>query len=242
MSKLIKAEWFRFSHSSMFRISIMFCILVAFLPLSMCTQLFSLKLGQGIVYYKETLAFVPIILGTMVSASTVGSYHSKTAYYEIMNGASISSIIISKLIVNGGFVFGLMTVLWGGQFVYIYAANGMGNLENPVMTFVTIWTVLLHTVVVSSLFSTAIRNAAAGAIPYARFGCIETIIMLVIVQLNGAQHTELADKICSWLLMGQAAESTFNSYFIFALFVSLVVDVALWYILTYVGYKKKKFK
>lgn len=246
MSKLIRAEWYRLVHSgNFFKYFIVVCLLVAFMIFGVETASYKKTLFKNIAILGEGLAIlIPTCIGTLVAVVIGNSYNNRTAYYEIMDGNSTFSIVLSKLIVYSSAVLVLFGVPTGAYFAYVGIANGVGETSNPAMFSILFIIIVIHFVASSVLMTLFVRSLIGGIlISYLRYVLFEGLIsILVSSSFNGI---EVLDDISCWLITTQLTNLTktnYDIYFIAVVFASFIVEFVCLYMIVYKSFQNKKFK
>ncbi len=247
MTKLIRAEWYRFCHSGMFLVILlagsllgvfMSCMndadIAAFLKLPFDMALTGLSLGMQ--------SGLCIIVASIVAAACGIPFSNRTAYYEVMDGASISSIILSKLVVYVGAAGVSFLLPFWLLCAWLIVHNGMGEFHALPEFAVMVTVVFLH-VITFCVFITQIMKSLAGAIfPYIRFMIIEMLGLEMIMMQEGSR--ESLRGIYEWFPLGQInalAAMEYPAALLMKTIVSFVLEFVILYSIAYVTYRKKLF-
>lgn len=245
MNKLIKSEFYRLWNSGNMKIIFFFLFFVmAFWPIAHSIHQFGEDLnttlwnGNAVEIYTMVLTLAPITAGVLAGVS----YNTKTAYYEPMSGASPSSIILSKVITSGvttGLMFWIATSLY---YIYVYFANGAGECDHPLLRFLLTGFTILYICISGVLMTTSFRSLAGAALTFVRFLFLDGLIFTLLSEANSRDPEFLLQD---WINVFVTAK--FNTIILMPLKTSTVlyivvptiIEMILWYVISYVGMKKK---
>lgn len=246
MNKLIKAEWYRLTHSgSYFKFLMFTCIASSLLNLLMEVELLEKPLFDNIVAMGQIFSmFMPMLIGTTIAAALSNAFQNRTTFYEVMDGSSISAIIGSKLVVYGATVCVIFGAAAGSYFSYIGFANGLGETKEPVI-FALLFFIISLRIVLSSVLTTlwARKMVVAVCIPYVRYEMLEGFLPIILMECFPSSE-KLADVLSIFPVVqfGNLATPTYETDFIVMVVVSALVELTALFIIVYMGYKKKKFR
>ncbi len=244
MNKLIRSELFRFTHSgSNMKLGIFTAVIIIimsflvnyqYIDKTLCENLLS---GESGFVMMVIMIFVP--LGTV--ATTVFAYTNKSAYYEIMSGSGTNNILCSKLIVDGGLIWIATQISVSVYFVVVSVKNGIGEgIDNLGVRYLLMTIVILRVVMSSVLIVTALKSFIAGLVAYIRFMFVDMMTGVLLTSV-----TEFADSAWSNLFINFQLTNIFVGEIETGLVLNIVlgalIEVAMWYIISYVGMKKKMF-
>ncbi len=251
MTRLIRAEWYRLSHSSIFLPLIVF---VSLLSLGMAplnhggsAEFFDASFDEALYSLTASLQLGLAMMITTLTAVACGmAYANRTAYYEIMDGNSVSSILMARL-----FVYVPMTIVsfllpFFGLCAYIYVQNGTVEFAD-LPQFVIITTCIFLRMVTFCILSTMLFKSLLGAaMPYLRYMTIEMLgfEMALASCFDDKEMLKSIQGIYECLPMGQLmalGEQTIPDTLVIKAVVGLVVEFAIIYILAYISGKKKLF-
>lgn len=248
MSRLMKAEIYRFLHSGAYlRILIMSCLLLMLLPLAMDYELLSYTFAESLenfgMSYMMFLMFGTVILAVAISSG----YTKKIAYYEVMAGSKPRDIICSKLWVEGILVGSIILVSIGGLGIVAAVRNGIGEMEQLGTRMLLILVVFFHVTFVAVLMGITTKSIAAGMLAYFRFCIMEIMItmLLPILMINGVFSENVCRLIDQTLLvrqMGDLFGEALSTQLVVSVLASFVVEVVLWYGVAYYTLKKRLYK
>ena len=245
MNKLIKAEFYRVSHSGIFlKIFIimgLFPLLMVFVSLS---DLDEINMFSVLTTYSQGGGFlISGYVGIILSAMISNMYQNRTYYYEIMDGASTHHIILSKIIVYDIISAAVLIIPTILTFIVMGNSYPMGGLEE-IGTTVFLGILIIMNIVNCTIFITMlIRHILGGPVLNYTLGIFPMMIYLTLPQLID-NHKKITD-VLSFLPYTQITEFVKPEYensFIFKVVGTFVVCFAVLYALTYASYKKKNFK
>lgn len=247
MNRLVRAELYRVLHSNHFVIWLVaVCLIFVVMMISTSESIFSMNLCDVMNEFGDVYGFMMLLISTF-SAVVIGiGYMRRTAYYEVMAGNRISHILFSKMIADAIpiTVFNFMAAIIIPMVLCI--KNGMGTATQVVERFSLLFVVLLHICVCSVWMVTAMRHVAAAVVVYLRFSMIELVIMLIITFIADGMSVvpEWMKGVQHYMVMCQMADifqEELNVELVVAVFVSLLLESAFWYITSYIGMKKKLY-
>ena len=233
MNRLTRAEFYRFLHSgAVFRILLLCCLGLFLFPmaqdLEFMSQNFADNLGNIAVSFMMFTMFVPLV----ITIAVANNYTKKTAYYEVMAGNRIWSIIGSKLAVEGVLVGIIVFVAMTGLGAIVAAKNGMGKVESMGVRMLLLFVICLHVTFVSVLIGMAVKNIVGAMVSYLRFSILEVLIEMLLPllevkqvlsgescglvrkaflmnQIAGAFEPEIASGLAGWVIGGFVVEVVF---------------------------------
>ena len=185
MNRLTRAELYRFLHSgSSFRILLMCCVALFFMPMMEDMDFLSKKLADNLGNMAIGFMMFTMFVTLVVTIAVANNYTKKTAYYEVMAGNKIWNIIGSKLAIEGVFVGVIVFVAMTGIGVVVAVKNGMGEMEQIGMRMLLLFMICLHVTFVSVLIGMAVKNIAGAMVSYLRFSIVELMIELLLPLLE----------------------------------------------------------
>ncbi|MBQ7775754.1 MAG: hypothetical protein IJ379_07510 [Lachnospiraceae bacterium] len=249
MNRLIKAETYKFLHSgASFRILIIVCLALLLFPLVQDFEFMNKTLYDNL----ESLSMGTILLTIMVLPAFIGiytttGYTKKTAYYEVMAGNSIWSIIGSKVLVNGVALGSLAMLSTIGMGIVVMVKNGSGGVDKLGIRVFLLFVIYMHIVIVSVLIGMAIKSIAGGMVAYLRFVVLDTAMMLLLplIRVKEWLSEEVCHRIYYLVVMNQMGElfgEEICNELIVGVLASFGVEVLLWYSIVYYTMKKRLYK
>lgn len=230
MTNLIRAEFYRLKHSSHLLTYIIglciFGVLIIFMnyPSSDITR-------QNFV----TAAPMGMVISLMAIGIAIGRhYQNRTAFYEIMDGASAHKIILSRI-----FVYTLIMICFYFIPVSVILII-LGAINDPFrfvsMLLIIFFRLLIFTVCICLTFKTG-----EGAIlPYVRF-MIEIMPMMIITGEDIGISDDKLFSVLNWLPIFQCYSlgGEIGNTLIIKIIVGFAVEAAVMYALAYTSHRKK---
>lgn len=245
MNRLVKAELYRIRHSSnLMEWTIVICIILFIMPALTDIHFYEKTVSENLVILGELSAiYIMIFTAVLISVCIGISYQNKMAYYEVMEGHKISNIIFSKLIVH----VSVMAAGWIVPYCIFLAVmawkNGMGGSDKILLRIILLIIIHIHVCAASVLITTSVRNIRAAIVIFFRFFMLEGIVG-VILELTGIK-SKTADRVAEWFITSQYTKvlgGNIDSHIIISVIFSFVLECALWFTLSYIGMKKKKYR
>lgn len=249
MNNIMKAEWIRLRKSNHFPFySLVIWLCLAVFPLVTLLGGDSFNVSSYLVSVYDVVGiFIPFFIGAFISICIAFNYINKTAYYEIMSGKSINSILISRIIVYTVYMMAGLFAFMGVIMVIIGVTGGNGDMEKMPVRILLFAVVIMHICIASVLLSMAGHSLLAPIFIFLRFEVFEGILTMLVPQIM----TDVMDcdektiaSFSNYFVVSQIG-SVFNSKIdadlVLAVVLSLVVETLLWYIVATISFKKKKF-
>lgn len=247
MNRLVRAEVYRVLHSNHFVVWLVaICFIYVVMMCSTSDGIFSMNLGDVISDFGDCCSFMMLLISVFVAVVVGLGYLRKVAYYEVMAGNKISHILLSKMIADA-----IPVAVWGfvGAIIVpivLYFKNGIGTATYVLERFLLLFVVLLHICVCSVWMVTAIRHIAASVIVYLRFSMLEIVLMLILTLLADEMSVvpDWMKSVQHYMVMIQLNDifqAELTAKLVVAIFVSFLVEAIFWYIVSYVGMKKKLY-
>lgn len=222
MGKLIRAEWYRLSHSS--KLMIWAAFMIAIMILLPYVDLISMVDDKSQItgtyflynYMNSAWYFIVEFFTIFVACLVAMNYTHKTAYYEAMHGNKTDKILISKLIVDGIVGLIVFVIATFGTYAYYCIKNGVGTIDddwdfgdfaadfsgdsfyaNPqtllrVFLFIVL---ILHLILCSILIVTSIKAGIGILCVWLRWAIFESICGLIVMALTKDMARSTIDKI-----------------------------------------------
>lgn len=248
MNRLIKAEWYRIRHSSgLMRWLLIICILGLVFPLTSDLEVYKYNLTENLFLADECMVFFMGFLSTFCTVLVGISYMNKTAYYEVMAGNKISKILLSKVVVNAVLVTVVQSFILGTYWAIIGINNGTGEITHLPLRIFLFVVMVFHACTVGALIATSVRHITAAILTYLRFEMFEMIVLFVIQIFRDSIPAATGEKMIEWFPMIKMTkilsyEYEITNHLIFTVIVGMLVEAAVWYVISYVGMKKKWYK
>ena len=227
MNRILKADWYKLSKHKK--------IIIYFVLLSILYLSINYIDGESHTSYFEMLCtessgLIMMILSIVAAVFTCTGFFDNTAFYEVMTGNSIHKIIVSKLTVICLYVSTTYMILYlAANFIY----NTIYDKSNPKDYFVSLvllYVIFLHCSLIGVMGVLASRQPA---------GIAELFLMIV------GLFPEKCSGISLWSIQMQffqLASDSISTELVLKIIVSTIIELAIWYVISYIGYKKKKFK
>lgn len=246
MSKLIKAEWYRFTHSGiMFKVLVFLSFFSLLMHYVSDPKFMERTLCANMITYTSVLGVtLCMFLGTVIAATLGVFYNNRTGFYEIMDGSSPSEIILSKLIVYVPSSVVAIFVPMGILSAVVYIKNGAGEGLNLPIYYSMVLVKVVHIISIVVFATLIFKSLLGAAIPYIRFLIFEVMGFEMLIM--ALPHNETIRNIAHCFPAYQISYSLNNlsgdcGELVLKFIISFVVEIPLLYIITYVGYKKKWF-
>ncbi|MBE6840226.1 MAG: hypothetical protein E7506_03095 [Ruminococcus sp.] len=248
MSKLIKAEFYRVSHSGIFlKILIVFGLLPTVMPFLSLADMEQKNLYQFLIFYSE---FSGVIItgyfGIVVSAMASNLYYNRMHYYEIMDGANTHHIILSKLIVYN--VFSIAVLIIPPVIVYSIVGNkyGIGEMKELWLTVLLGIVIILNITCIIVFISMIIRHILAAPILIYTLSMLPLFAYMMIIEtadMTGVSKFIVKAMRCiPTIQITEFVKADYSTGFVATVIGSFVVFFVGLYTLTYISYKKKNFR
>ena len=245
MFNLIRAELYRFKNSGGY---LYFMILAAIISTgtAFLTNGVETSFDFTIMLSNVTqLSYNMVLLscGTLLTIFIGVSYNNRMSYYEIMGGNPPHKIILAKTLSIGFISAVIMYVPTAILLIASYIKSGKQTIDNPLMVFIILFVITLHTTFSFILYSMLGRNLViASFIPYARLGIMDLIVYMLIFQ----EFSEHADNKLLYITtnsqMAHLLTMTGDNKLLYIVLITSAVECAALYILVYLVYKNRKFK
>lgn len=247
MNRLVRAELYRGLHSNHFVIWLVTVCLIFVMMMGVAMEdLFSLNLGEAMESFVNVIAFMQMLVATFPAVVIGIGYMRKTAYYEVMAGNRISHILFSKIIANAIPVAICIFVASIIVPVILSVKNGTGAVTQLLERTALYMVLLFHITICSVWMMTAIRHIGGAILVYIRFAAIDLIALLILSLIVDGMSTVPTwyDGVRNCFIMNQMSYiflGEITSEFVSAVFISLLLESAFWYITSYIGMKKKLY-
>lgn len=245
MTKLIKAEFYRVTHSGIFlKIFILVGLFPLVLPFTATADMEEINLHSILLIYAQMGGLVMSeLVGIMLSAMISNMYQNRTYYYEIMDGANTHHIILSKLIVYNCISTAVLIIPAIITFAIAGKCYPIGDLKQLWLTVILGSVIILNFTCLTIFISMLIRHSLGGPILVYTIGMLPTFVYMLFSELS--DKYKWVTDILSYIPQTQIMEFVKPEYetdFIVKVIGGFVVIFITLYALTYVSYKKKNFK
>lgn len=248
MNRLIRAEGYRLLHSGVYlRILLFSGLVLSVLPMMTDFSLLDKSLAENMESFllgsTMSIMFVPIVIAVFV----VTGYMKKTAYYEVMTGNKIRNIIGSKLFVDGiivGVIYFFLTIVLPATVVM---KNGIGGVTQLPLRVFLLFVICLHVTMLAVLMGLAVKNIAAAAVVYLRLMLLDIILAELLPMLfekwNVSEEVSVRIARCTFTRqMSEVFRTEISTESVVITLASFLIEVGIWYGITYLTMKKKWYK
>ncbi len=249
MNRLMKAEWYRVTHSSkLIKWLLVLCVFCVALPLLANIEVIRGTLAESLMAAQSTLAIFMTGFLSVFSAVIVGiAYMNKTAYYEVMAGNKIYQIVFSKVLVDATLVSVSVFVCFGIYWCAIGVCNGIGEIGQLPLRFGLLFIVFFHICTSGILIITCIRQMMGAILVYLRFALVEMAIMFLVQIFEESIPQQMASKIADWFTLVKLTkilrfEYKITNHLIFTVIAGFLIESAVWFGVSYIGMKKQLYK
>ncbi len=180
MNKQLKAELFRLRKTGNYFIYMLLGAVLLFWitvleTLNSRSADLSTALGEASPLVMLLLMVVPPVIA-VISGQLYNS--GKPGYYEIMAGNSPRSIIMSKIVVDGGLWFLLLSVSTTAIYIYMGLKNGLGSFDKPILRIALYLIVLAQIVAGSIMIMMSVHSPGTGAaVAWLRFMIFDSVLL-----------------------------------------------------------------
>ncbi len=247
MNRLVRAELYRVLHSNRFVIWLVIVCLIFVMMMGVAMEdLFSLNLGEAMESFVNVIAFMQMLVALFPAVVIGIGYMRKTAYYEVMAGNQVSHILFSKMIADAIPVAICIFIATLIIPIILSVENGIGDVTKLVERAALYMVMLLHICVCSVWMMTAIRHISGAILVYIRFAAFDLIVLTILWFVVDGMSTvpNWYEGVRNCFIMNQMSHiflGEITSEFVSAVFVSLLLESAFWYITSYIGMKKKLY-
>lgn len=248
MNRLIRAEGYRLLHSGVYlRILLFSGLVLSVLPMITDFSLLDKNLAENMENFllgsTMSIMFVPVVIAVFV----VTGYMKKTAYYEVMTGNKIRNIIGSKLFVDGiivGVIYFFFTIVLPATVVM---KNGTGGVTQLPLRVFLLFVICLHVTMLAVLMGLAIKNIAAAAVVYLRLMLLDIILAEILPMLfekwNVSEAVSVRIARCTFTRQtSEIFRTEITTELVVITLASFLIEVGIWYGITYLTMKKKWYK
>lgn len=249
MNRLVKAEWYRITHSrNMFRNIILGALLLGVFPICASIGHFNEDLASVLEGSGAFTSFIFLMALPPAYSLISGKVYDrgKLAYYEVMAGNRIRNIVGSKLLSTGMLFLGLSTLSLSAFYAVVGLVNGSGGLDALPWRFLLLIVLLAHTIFCSILITIAFGRPGA-AICYIRFIIFDTAALPFLTWLAGSVcgFNSLALHIAHMSIMNRLMmliADPVDTMLVLHTILGCLFELLLWYAVIYSRMKRKKFK
>lgn len=247
LPRLIKAEFFRSTRSGIYVLLLALSGLASAFSLLLSTNTgrldFGSNLGEIIQTFSGGNSMMTIILVSMMISLLVGNiYMHRIYYYEIMDGAGVHSIIVSKLI-SAYALTGICVILpISAVFAAMYIKNGAGDVHSFGLFCLLAIVVILNTVTFMTLFTMLLKNMILGTVCSYLLIMFQAFIELMVMNIKDMKLAQMILYLFPMFQMQGLAGMDYSGRFIAQVLLSFAGMFILMYALVWFTYKKKLFR
>lgn len=245
MNRLMKAEWYRLKHSN----NIWKWLVFIGAALAAMPFLESMKFQTAGEYVQsigiDTSIFLPVFVIIFSSLCVGFMYVNKTAYYEIMSGNKIHNIIMSKILVDATFISVVVSMCYVFVVAVLGIWKGRGEIDNLPLRLLLLFVVIFHISSAGILIMLSCRQMVGAIVAFLKLNLLDSSIMVwfeIVFKDHVSEKTY--DKIMSIFIFNQITDVTrrnITAFLIASILLTTMAEGIFWYVIAYVGMKKKKF-
>ena len=256
MTRLLRAEWYRYWRSS--HLWIWYVVFLAGTLMFSISEFNSEEFGDY-VSFTERIEHLTEISGTSIimivpiitAVSVAMLYHNKTGYYQIISGHKISHILFSKILIDGVLLSFIWIACLLSYYIYYGMVNGVDNLDGIPIRIMFVAVVSFRTGITGVLMAEIIEHPAAGVLAFVRFLFIDGVLGVLINTLvndsvwNFRLHNLSALR---YLIIATTSPDELDkagvglSSFVIPCILTFLLEVGFWYIIAYTKMKKKAYR
>lgn len=248
MNRLMKAEFYRVNHSSGFlKWIVMLCGTCFIMPFLVEWDL----LGGTVTRYIEvmndnSIIFIPMLLTVLASVIAAMPYSNKTAYYEIMSGHKTSHIILSKVVAIATYIVTVQMMIFFVVLLIMGMKNGMGDIKQIGLRAFLFMIVVFHYCSCGVLIATSLRHIVGAVLAFMRVEVFESMFIFSLqILAENSNSPEGVLKLLDWcpiVQLGTILGGTLTNRIIAVVCLSFLMEFIFWYLISYIGMKKKKYQ
>jgi hypothetical protein len=252
MNRLIKAEFYRIRKSTKFTMWILLVTFLTFiipvLTLTLSPEKPEYNITNFVQCYMSNSGTLTYMLVPMLAAIVaVMPYDYKTSNYMVITGNSIHKILVSNIVTVFVSVMLPIAAAFAVLTVIFYLIGGRGDMSggelirNSVLVFIG----LTHLIIVSEMIAGVVRHIAAAGAVLVRWMVVDMVIpMGLYFLLDDGGH--VVENSYNWLASTvftneeKAFEAAYNKLILCQL-LALVIEVALWYVISCIRHRKRNY-
>lgn len=252
MNRLIKAEFYRIRKSTKFTMWILLVTFLTFiipvLTLTLSPEKPEYNITNFVQCYMSNSGTLTYMLVPMLAAIVaVMPYDYKTSNYMVITGNSIHKILVSNIIT----VFVSVMLPIAAAFAVLTAIfcliggrgdmSGEALIRNSGLVFIG----LTHLIIVSEMIAGIFRHIAAVGAVLVRWMVVDMVIPMGLYFFFG-DGGHAVENSYNWLASTvftneeRAFEAAYNKLILCQL-LALVIEVALWYVISCIRHRKRNY-
>ena len=229
MSNLIRAEFYRLKHSSR-----LFAYIIGLCFGGVVTTFMSNSPGitRQVIVGTAPMAMVLSLIAVGISIGR--HYQNRTAYYEVMDGASAHRIILSRICVY-------VPLMVGFYFIPVSAILIYFDGDAELVRFLSMILIIFLRLLIFTICACLIFKTVGGAIlPYVRFMIEMWPLMIIVGEGISISDDRLFSVLC-WLPFFQCCSlgGEIDNVLIIKIIVGFAVEAAVMYALAYISHRRK---
>ena len=247
LPRLIRAEIFRSMRSGIYFVLLALAGLASAISILINGNTvrvdFGQTLGEAVASFGGSTSMQVIILISLMISIIVGNiYMHRMYYYEIMDGAGVHSIILSKLI-SAYALTGICVVLpMGAVFAAMYIKNGAGDVKNFGLFCVLALVVVLNSVTFMTLFTMLLKNMILGVVCSYFLIMFQAFIEMMVMNMKNRELSEAIVYLFPMFQLSGLASMEYTGKFTAEVLISFAAVFIVMYALVWFTYKKKLFR
>lgn len=252
MNRLIKAEFYRIRKSTKFTMWILLVTFLTFiipvLTLTLSPEKPEYNITNFVQCYMSNSGTLTYMLVPMLAAIVaVMPYDYKTSNYMVITGNSIHKILVNNIVTVFVSVMLPIAAAFAVLTVIFYLIGGRGDMSggelirNSVLVFIG----LTHLIIVSEMIAGVVRHIAAAGAVLVRWMVVDMVIPMGLYFLLG-DGGHVVENSYNWLASTvftneeKAFEAADNKLILCQL-LALVIEVALWYVISCIRHRKRNY-
>lgn len=245
MTKLIKGEFYRVTHSGIFfKVFIVFGLFPLSMPFVAISDMDEVNMFYILLSYAQGGGFlISGYVGIVLSAMISNMFQNRTYYYEIMNGTNTHHIILSKIIVYNCITTSVLIIPAIITFAIMSNNYPLGDLNQLWLTVILGAVIIMNFTCFTVLISMLIRHILGGPVLVYTVSILPVMFYMTIPEIT--DNYKWLTNILNCMPQTQLIEFVkpeYETVFIIKVICSFVVIFAALYTLTYMSYKKRNFK
>lgn len=246
LPRLIRAEFFRSMRSGIYFVLLALAGLASAISILINGNTgrvdFGQTLGDTVRALGGSSMTVIIFVSLMISIIIGNIYMHRMYYYEIMDGAGVHSIILSKLI-SAYALTGICVVLpMGAVFAAMYIKNGAGDVKNFGLFCVLALVVVLNSVTFMTLFTMLLKNMILGVVCSYFLIMFQAFIEMMVMNMKNRELSEAIVYLFPMFQLSGLASMEYTGKFTAEVLISFAAVFIVMYALVWFTYKKKLFR
>lgn len=246
MIRLIKAEWYKLVHTGILKYFILVCLIFPVMTMMTDLNWYKMTLSENMFLFSQNSAvMMPLFLAIAINIPISQAYQNKTAYYEIMDGRKTNEIIFSKVILYTLIFFVGITVTCGTYLGILGIINGVGDMPDIPLRFILAEITIMRVCIVSVLICMLVKHIIGLVIAMLRFMFFDSLVVTLMMSSESGLTAANSQSGADWFISGQIMRifgADIDNRLILIIVLTLVLEIAFWYALTYISYKRKIFK